>query len=563
MQICPKDGIPLFWGSLFALLLLFFGASCEQAAPNVAARVGSVAIPIDDLRAFAAGTPAILRSEEEGAAAARDYLQTLIDMELMLLEARNKGIDQGSEFVSQWEDVRRQKLIDEYLQRELLPGVKITEELIDSEFLESRWARKLKLAHIKLGSQEEGEAVLRALEAGAVFEDLARERSLDPVTGPNGGLSEYGFIGRDDLRQARLPPVIANEVFELPVGGVGGPFRLAEGYHVFKVVDAKPAPDSYKVVFTEFLYKREVLAAKDSTVDSLKPKYNAKVDDAALAVLIEEGEKTGHIFSMPDEHRGQIVGTYDGGEFNVWDVCDEYFDVRFLFALKYNQDSFKKFIDRYMFSRRLYYLEALRLGIDRDPPVAMWLEDKRKSMLLTALKDLEVQAKLDTTDSKAREYYEANLYRFQEPRTTSLIEILVPTREKADSLLREIENGADMVALALKHSTRKQAKKQDGRIHLHPFERPVFGPLHDAAMDEAEIGVLTGPIELNDGFSIFKVEERQPKRPETFERARSRSKYWLRKTQEHALFDELMARLREQYASQVVVYETTLNGLEL
>ena len=61
----------------------------------------------------------------------------------------------------------------------------------------------------------------------------------------------------------------------------------------------------------------------------------------------------------------------------------------------------------------------------------------------------------------------------------------MPTQAVADSLLKEIEGGADMETLAVRHTTRQFAKQQQGRIHLHAYERALFGPLHDEAMEKA------------------------------------------------------------------------------
>ena len=150
-----------------------------------------------------------------------------------------------------------------------------------------------------------------------------------------------------------------------------------------------------------------------------------------------------------------------------------------------------------------------------------------------------------------------------EPQTTVIREILVSTREQADSLLRAIQQGADMEKLSVEHTTRTFAKGQKGQIHLHPYERSVFGPLHDQAMEKAPPGELRGPLELKEGYSIYKVVKRIPARPEPFEQAASRAKYWLRKTQENKYFESLMIRLREQYASQVAIFEENLKDLEL
>ena len=72
------------------LLFIIIVAGCGSNEPNpdVVAQVESVEITIDDLLRFRADTPAVLRSEKEGVGELREYLDSMIDMELMLTKAR-------------------------------------------------------------------------------------------------------------------------------------------------------------------------------------------------------------------------------------------------------------------------------------------------------------------------------------------------------------------------------------------------------------------------------------------------------------------------------------------
>jgi parvulin-like peptidyl-prolyl isomerase len=96
---------------------------------------------------------------------------------------------------------------------------------------------------------------------------------------------------------------------------------------------------------------------------------------------------------------------------------------------------------------------------------------------------------------------------------------------------------------------------------MHPFEQPIFGALLDEAM-EAEVGQLRGPVRVKDGYSVFKVVEKVGQKPEPFEKAVSRARYWLKKEEESRLSEELILKLRKDYASQVVVFEDRLKVMD-
>lgn len=547
-----------------AFLALVQCGGHDQPAENVAARVASEEITVDELRRFAADTPALLRSEKAGAAAVKDYLQTMIDMELMIVEARAQGLEKDEAFVKEWNEECQKRLVEEYLQRKVLTAITISEDEVQERFNESKWSRLLKLAHIVVQTEDEAQQILLQLEQGKSFAELAVRSSLDSATAVNGGLLEQEFVGREDLRDLSMSMAVAQDLFEVPVGGYGGPFALGDRHQIFKVVEEAPAPLRYTKVFGEWLFRTKVDEYQQQLVAKLIPEYNATIDQESVQFLIEEGSRSSTaIWQIGPEGKARVLGRYDGGQFTVEDLVNTYWQARFTYRLEYDSEGITDFINTYLLSIRLFELEAKKAGIDRDQTVAVWLREKQNGMLLELLKKREVQARIDTTDEAARIYFDNNLHKFMEPKTTVIREILVSTREQADSLLRAIQQGADMEKLSVEHTTRTFAKGQKGQIHLHPYERSVFGPLHDQAMEKAPIDELRGPLELKEGYSIYKVAERIPARPETFEQAASRAKYWLRKTQENKYFEALMIRLRERYASQVEIFEENLKDLEL
>ena len=126
--------------------------------------------------------------------------------------------------------------------------------------------------------------------------------------------------------------------------------------------------------------------------------------------------------------------------------------------------------------------------------------------------------------------------------------------------MRRIHAGESLATLAARHTLRPDAEGAY-HIHNHPSERRVFGALYDSVV-AAPVGVLTGPVALDEGYSIFEVQERIPPRPTPFAQAASRARWWVQKQQEKTLFAALFARLRDQYADRVVVFEEQLGALD-
>ena len=336
-----------------------------DVADNVAARVGDKEITREDLTLFAAETPALLRSEAAGIDAAKDYLQTLIDMELMLVEAHTKGLDKEAQFTAQWEQEQQNRIVKEYLERHVLPESQPSEQEVREQFAKSKWSRLLKLAHIRVETEEQAQQVVEELERGRPFAEVAAERSANQATAANGGLLGDHFIGRENLRDVQLPLSIAHILFEVPEGEVSQPFQLRGSYEIFKVLDEAPAPDYYLQVFAQWLFRQNYDRAQQERVAGLKPKYKVEVDTAAVAFLIAEGTKGSNaLWEIAPADRERILGRYDRGHFTIEDLMNAHWKTRFQYRLEFSREGIAEFIDTHILSLRLFYLEALEEGLD-------------------------------------------------------------------------------------------------------------------------------------------------------------------------------------------------------
>ena len=148
------------------LASLWWSGCGPQVDGDVVARVGDEEIELADLRQFREESTANYRDPEEGTQAWRFYLQTMIDMKLMLIAAQEQRLDQTVEFVRQWERERRKKLVDEYAVRTILADVDLAVEGMRQNFATNKWNRMLRLAHIRTASMAEAQKAMRDLEQG-------------------------------------------------------------------------------------------------------------------------------------------------------------------------------------------------------------------------------------------------------------------------------------------------------------------------------------------------------------------------------------------------------------
>ena len=92
-------------------------------------------------------------------------------------------------------------------------------------------AKQVKASHILVKGQGKAQDLLDKINAGANFEELAKQYSECP-SGKRGG--DLGYFGRGMM--VREFEVAA---FEGEKGAVVGPIKTQFGYHVIKIVDKK------------------------------------------------------------------------------------------------------------------------------------------------------------------------------------------------------------------------------------------------------------------------------------------------------------------------------------
>lgn len=541
-----------FYGALggLALLLICTGCGPQDENPTVA-EVGDQAITVQDVRNFLAKLPEYAKGEEAGKEPLRVHLQAMIDTELLLMEARSQGIEKSSSYLTRMIRIRKAKLVSEYERRTIDATVADgeVEEYIDREGL----ARAVRLGEIVVADLETAEEAARQIEAGVSFADIASKLSMNEETAARGG-----DTGRFATKDAIIP-VIAEKLFGLAVGSVSDPIRIGDRYVVFKILDEMTAqlhPRQRMKIAEEFKRKKHGIA-KAELVAELRDKYRLEPVRDGIAAAVEAlrpGADVGH------DPSAIALYQYDGGQITAADLIGAAKGRKgnVLETLR-DAEQVVSFAEQYIVPDLMIQEAAVRQGIDREEEMARWLEEQGKQLLVRVLRSKMLKERVTITDDDLRQYYEANAGRFLHPEQTEVQEILVRTEIEALQLKGMIEDGAAFGDLARRYSVRSlEVRDAEGRFHVHRYESPQFGGFVEAAV-EAAIGELTGPVEVQEGYSIFKVLSRERKR-ETFAEAEMRVRSQLRRHRYRNAFNEYMEQLRSRYESEVSIHEDRLEA---
>ena len=513
------------------------------------ARVGDRSITAGQLRAFYGKIPNYLQSDSEGLEKERNHLQTLIDMELLQLEAKEQGIDRLPAFIYKIAQYRKEKLVGLYQIKKI--RVRVSGQEVSDYFRERGLARKVRFAQIITTSKDSAWSALREITSGRDFGQVAEQWSIHEPTMEQGG-DTGRFVGKLDM-----PPYLRTPLFALEEGEVSQPIDIGGHFALFKAlesIETELDAEQFQNIYRQLFIERSV-EARAALTDSLKEALNLERDQRGLdafSAAMHKGATSGE-----EEVRAIVLYRYEGGKLTAGDALNAASQLKYQTLDLRSKEAVIEYAEGTLVPDALFVEAALREGLDREEEVTQWLARKREQELVVQLRVQVLEERVSISAEDIRREYEENPDRYMQPAQIEIQEILVATEEKAKDLLERLRRGASMDDLARQHSKRSpELRDEEGRRRFTVAAAAVYGRLVAAAR-KAPVGELTGPLQVREGYSIFKVLSREQQRA-SFEEAKKRVRAtvnWIKKQQ---VFEQFLAELRTKYAAQVEVREDNL-----
>jgi peptidyl-prolyl cis-trans isomerase C len=157
--------------------------------------------------------------------------------EMFLQEAEKRGLQNTSDYKTQMEFARQQILIRELFEdyRKKNP---VTDTDIQAEyekFKAQSTGTEYRARHILVEKEEDAKALIKQLNGGAKFEDIAKKNSKDPGSAENGG--DLDFAKPD-----AYVPEFSQALTKLKKGEMTqDPIKSQFGYHIIKLEDTREA----------------------------------------------------------------------------------------------------------------------------------------------------------------------------------------------------------------------------------------------------------------------------------------------------------------------------------
>jgi len=292
------------------------GGSREAAqAARVVATVNEEPVPAEalarELREARVGTGG---GEGQSEVLRRRVLDELVDRALLLQQARARSIVVGQDQVeraflriraeypgSHFDDLlaqerlsqtelkvrlKEQLAIERLFEEEVFRHISVVEAEVERYYsdhlTEFQEPERVRVLQIVVASRDEALQLRDKLRRNPqTFAEVARKSSIAPE-GKNGG--DLGYIGRG----AGFPEVF-DACFAMPVNVVSEVTPSPYGFHIFKVMDRKPAQrrtlEQAKGEIAEKLTREKRTRAQEEYLKALRQRARIQVDEKALATV--------------------------------------------------------------------------------------------------------------------------------------------------------------------------------------------------------------------------------------------------------------------------------------
>jgi peptidyl-prolyl cis-trans isomerase C len=163
---------------------------------------------------------------------------------------------------------------------------------------------------------------------------------------------------------------------------------------------------------------------------------------------------------------------------------------------------------------RLMADKAVAQGLDKDPDFQRRMAFLEQRALHSEVIDKDVGAKI--TDQEVRARYDKQMADTPPVNEIKARHILVKTKEEAEAIIKELDGGADFVALANEHTTDPSGKTSGGDLGY--FSAGQMVPEFEKAALALNVGQYTKePVQSQFGWHVIKVEDKRAQQPPAFD----------------------------------------------
>ncbi len=551
------------------------GFGKKSDSEQVIAKVNSLEITLGQFQTFYRPRPDEFRTLEGQIEVLNVNLDDLIDFKLVQEGGRAEGMHRTNDF-----KLRRERHITDLLNRlikqlEIVEVITITDAEIDSLLSRSLIERQFK--HILTLNQPAALEVEDRLLAGEDWGSVAVVYSKDNEVILHRG--DLGWLAWGE-GPFSVYPDLQPVAYEIPVGTWQGPIQVGREFHFINVVEERTrergSPGEERGAAHSRLFSDRQEQMEQDLTNRMWSGKGFHLDEDQFRWLIDEINESfdrdagnNPLPELSREDSRRVIVRSDSNPYTAADLL-EYIEL-LTSSERDNQWSLEDwrhlFVNWVIMDQVAKY--ATSKGYRRNPGIigaGIQFTDSRLYAL--KLEDLRSSAR-PATNQELQRYYEENPQFFDLPERRQIVEVLVATREEADSLLRRARAGESIFRLAEQYTIRPGFRDRSGRFA--PISKEEFGSLGEAIFQTSldEFGpVVVTPL----GFSIYQVTDIQPAHVINLENVKSNLRENFKIEMAKTLVEDFKNEARErsrirkneeiirEWAEQILVWREAANS---
>lgn len=559
--------------SVFLLITVLAGYCYSQNLSNEpVAKIGSKEISQEEFLKRYELTPFVKKDDSRFQSSSKlSFLYTLAAEKLLALEAEAEGLDQLPVIRFSVEQVEKMFARHKLFEFEISNKINPTDNEIIEDF--GKYNSTLYVKFLFSTDEEEIYNLHSFLENGIHFDSILIEspefeEQKEPI----------------EIVYGQMDESVEDFLFALSPGEFTTPILTPDGWYIFKLInrseqtlnteeDKREALNEIKKViearqtrklynkFYEYFFKDLRIDIDPVLFESLTQKISKQL---SLQSQANDSSDT-RLFNLSSDDVIEIENSFgeDSLELNFVLLPSDPLSLKSVIrTLAFNGFNSEKSELTYLRAKLDYQIkdliekellsrEAIKRGYHLLPEVREEVEMWKENYLFQAIQNKFLDS-VRVTEKELKEHYNKISKPENYPPLVNIIEILTDSLEAVDLILRELEEGKDFEELALVYNKREATQSSGGVYGLNPFS--YYGEIGTIA-SEMEIGEVYGPLELPEGYSIFKVIDKEDEKvimPDPFEKVRD-------KIYKEVVFTKVKGKLAKFTARLAVKYGVGIN----
>jgi len=374
---------------------------------------------------------------EEKKTGSIDYsaiLNRLINIKLILQEARNVGIDELPQIKDIVDKYSRETLTGLF-RRQYVKEVKVDEEEVDKFYKEA--VKEWKIKSVLFEKEDEAKKIEEEIKASKNFDDIAKKLVAEE-TAKEDQEGEY-------LRDKDFLPDISAALAKMEIGSVSPVIKVGESFVILKLEDVRftENPEVREQVKQELLNRKRGEALQEYG-ESLIKEY-VEIDKELLDSLdydsaIEEFQKLLKDSRVVARIKGEKPVTV--GELTEA-VKKEYFHgVEGAIRDKKLNDKKKEIVENILL-RVVFVKEALKQGIDKTGAYKDMVKEYENSVVFETFINKVITPDIKVSNDELKEYYNKNIDEYSYPEMMKINSLVFKETNAAKDAIDKLRKGTD------------------------------------------------------------------------------------------------------------------------